>query len=571
MLLGPLAMGLKTLAMGLKTLAMLLLMSGLAFAGSVEQVQSAESAREREAFERFVEKAGEAAEVKVAPEVPVAAYPEGMFRVETIALEGNTILSAGYLQAVFAKYEHREIGFKEVQELIQVLTNAYIERGYVTTRVYMKEQSMGAGKLVLVVIEGILSRLEILENGQPRRGLNTVLPCAEGKVLQLRDIEQGLDQINRLTSRNATVDIQPGDAYGKSKVVVAVERKKPVGLTLSYDNHGSGSTGQKQVDGTFEWDDLLRCYDRFQVSHRRNREIYGKGKWSRNTSLMGSIPLGYWTLSGSSSYNDYLMTLIGQMQPFETRGDTWTHNLELERVLRRNQRGKTSVGVGLTYRDTRTFTADVFVPTQSQALTIVTTKVSHSDRLFGGIVTGVLRYLQGTSLFGSTKRSDSAANGHVRFSKFELDLGYYKPFALLTENFWWRLTGHGQYSAQSLFPSERMSLGGDGTVRGYSDGPLTGDAGFYVRNELAWQPKINAIGTKKVFGQPELFASFDIGTLKNDTSDASENGTLTGVAVGMRISGNVAFCDLTLAKPLTAPCRVPNKGGILSFRMGVKF
>ena len=127
LLLGPLAMGLKTLAMGLKTLAMLLLMSGLAFAGSVEQVQSAESAREREAFERFVEKAGEAAEVKVAPEVPVAAYPEGMFRVETIALEGNTILSASYLQAVFAKYENREIGFKEVQELIQILTNAYIE------------------------------------------------------------------------------------------------------------------------------------------------------------------------------------------------------------------------------------------------------------------------------------------------------------------------------------------------------------------------------------------------------------------------------------------------------------
>ncbi|WP_236044173.1 POTRA domain-containing protein [Klebsiella grimontii] len=35
-------------------------------------------------------------------------------------------------------------------------------------------------------------------------------PRAEGRVLNLRDAEQGLEQLNRLNSRPLTVDILPG-------------------------------------------------------------------------------------------------------------------------------------------------------------------------------------------------------------------------------------------------------------------------------------------------------------------------------------------------------------------------
>ncbi len=40
--------------------------------------------------------------------------------------------------------------------------------------------------------------------------LKTAIIGAEGKPLNLRDLEQALDQINKLQSNNATMNIYPG-------------------------------------------------------------------------------------------------------------------------------------------------------------------------------------------------------------------------------------------------------------------------------------------------------------------------------------------------------------------------
>ncbi|MEX0631467.1 ShlB/FhaC/HecB family hemolysin secretion/activation protein [Serratia ureilytica] len=48
-------------------------------------------------------------------------------------------------------------------------------------------------------------------------------------------------------------------------------------------------------------------------------------------------------------------------------------------------------------------------------------------------------------------------------------------------------SAYGQTSADNLYAGERISIGGQYSVRGFKEQYLTGNRGAYWRNELNWQ------------------------------------------------------------------------------------
>ncbi len=97
--------------------------------------------------------------------------------------------------------------------MIKKLTKVYLDKGYVTARFYIPDQDIKNSKtLKFVVVEGKLS--DIYYNGSPASPYNYVVwsafPGLEGHILNMRDIEQGLDQINRLISGHAKSELLPG-------------------------------------------------------------------------------------------------------------------------------------------------------------------------------------------------------------------------------------------------------------------------------------------------------------------------------------------------------------------------
>ena len=77
--------------------------------------------------------------------------------------------------------------------------------------------------------------------------LKTAIIGAEGKPLNLRDLEQALDQINKLQSNHATMNIYPGERTGESIAVFDNEPAKRWNGYFSYDNKGQDSTGRNQA------------------------------------------------------------------------------------------------------------------------------------------------------------------------------------------------------------------------------------------------------------------------------------------------------------------------------------
>lgn len=91
--------------------------------------------------------------------------------------------------------------------------------------------------LTVSVSEG---RIEsITQNGEQTPALKMAFPGLVGDVLNLRDIEQGMEQLNRLPSQQVTIDIQPGEQPGFSKVVLLRGATRvPVSFSFGADNSG---------------------------------------------------------------------------------------------------------------------------------------------------------------------------------------------------------------------------------------------------------------------------------------------------------------------------------------------
>ncbi|MGX4731392.1 POTRA domain-containing protein, partial [Pseudomonas corrugata] len=74
----------------------------------------------------------------------------------------------------------------------------YIEKGLVTSRAYLPQQDLSSGHLQVLVVEGRLEGLKGAENSQlSARELAMAFPGKTGDLVNLREIEQMVDQLNR--------------------------------------------------------------------------------------------------------------------------------------------------------------------------------------------------------------------------------------------------------------------------------------------------------------------------------------------------------------------------------------
>ncbi|MGK3122479.1 POTRA domain-containing protein, partial [Pseudomonas corrugata] len=135
----------------------------------------------------------------------------------------------------------------------KVITDHYIEKGLVTSRAYLPQQDLSSGHLQVLVVEGRLEGLKGAENSQlSARELAMAFPGKTGDLVNLREIEQMVDQLNRLPSNQAQMELTPGQNVGGSEVLVKNTPQKPWRAGLSRSNDGQRSTGEQQWGTRFE-------------------------------------------------------------------------------------------------------------------------------------------------------------------------------------------------------------------------------------------------------------------------------------------------------------------------------
>lgn len=495
------------------------------------------------------------ASLKSAPPPSAPVAPGACFEVQTITLQGNTRLSADRLDEGLAPFQGRCLGLADLDDLLRSLSAAYVERGYVAARVYVPEQQIASGQLRLEVVEGRVAALRLNddEGGWQRWRLATAFPGMEGGVVDLRAIEQGLDQMNRVRSVDTTMELQPGALPGDSVLALRQQRGRPWYGTVGFDNAGDRSSGVWRLNAGLGLGNGIGINDLWSLSASHTLPERPR-RSARSLAGTVSIPWGYWTVSLSASTFTYHSLIETRQQRFKSRGHSHTASLSVDRVLDRNESDKTVARAGLSRKWSMSYIDDVRLLSGDRDLSILSFGLDHSRRLGGGLLSLGVGYERGLRLLGAMK--DGAAASEVpraQFDKFTADVSYYRPFSAGQQDFAYRLDAHAQHSPQTLYASERIGIAQAGAVRGFRDGALLGDTGLFGRNELQWMGPVVGPALRPVLGQPALYLGYDRGWLKKDRHDPFERGAVSGAALGLRSSGSTVSFDVSVARVLSAP------------------
>ncbi|SFN61298.1 Hemolysin activation/secretion protein [Pseudomonas sp. NFACC24-1] len=431
------------------------------------------------------------------------------------------------------------------------MQNAIIEAGYVTTRVLAEAQDLNSGVLVLTLVPGRIREIRFEEGTSARANAWNAMPANPGDLLNLRDIEQALENFKRVPTAEADIKIAPARAAdarpGESDVVIAWSQRFPARVSLSVDNSGSKSTGKYQGNVSLSLDNLLSLNDLFYASV--NHDLGGGESGHRGSdgsTLHYSLPFGYWQLGFTSSEYNYEQSVAGANQTYQYRGESRNNELRLSRLLYRDAVRKTTAWGSLWTRSSENFIDDTEVGNQKRRMAGWQLGLDHREFIGASILDLGVAYRRGTGAHDALRAPEEDFDaGTSRSQIITADAQLQVPFQVGDQRLRYIGGWRAQWNRTPLVPQDRFSIGGRYSVRGFDgENILSADRGWTLRNEIGL-----SLGQT---GQ-ELYTGIDYGEVSGQSSEFLIGQRLAGAVVGIRGGYKGLSYDWSVGTPLKKP------------------
>jgi hemolysin activation/secretion protein len=447
-------------------------------------------------------------------------------QVRSLELVGARHLSKKLIAHLDHDVTGKCVGINELNDLLRRITSAYVSRGYTTSRAYIPPQDSQSGKLTIVVVEGTVERIDVQPKGDASAA--TAFPGMVGNVFNLRNAEQGIDQLNRLSSNDAKLEIQPGSTPGSSVIVVSDTPGRRLSGSLAVDNGGSPQTGDWQATATLIADDPLGLNDGFLISHTRS-DPSGPAD-SRSTAVNYSIPYGWWMGAATFTDSDYASLVQGPTRSFVASGTDRDATLRLDRVAYRDQSRKLTVYADLIRRDMNNYVAGELIQASSRVLTVFDVDANLSLTHAGALWSFDAGAARGLPWLGALHDPGNLPAGAPSAQYTKLTGGAavskgFEPFGIHTQL---ASTMSAQWSNDTLYSSEQIGISGPYAVRGFRDVRLFADRGLTWRNELSFPFALHLANTLPLSIRPFLGADYG----RMWSHDAVRGGYVTGWTAG---------------------------------------
>ncbi|BCU54494.1 polypeptide-transport-associated domain-containing protein [Enterobacter kobei] len=482
------------------------------------------------------------------------------FAIQRVEISGKDALPRWLpLQHIASQAEGRCLGGKGINLLMSTLQNRIVDHGWITTRVLAPSQDLKSGTLKLALVPGNIRHVKLTDDSDDYIQLYSAFPAHEGKLLDLRDIEQGLENLQRLPTVEANMEIVPGEKPGESDVVITRKQSKMWRLGLSLDDSGTETTGRSQGGATLSLDNPFSLSDLLYVSASHDLDNKG-GKGSKNYTGHYSVPFGYWMLGITGSDYDYHQTVAGDNADYRYSGKSKNLNVQLSRVLHRSGSQKTSFTYEVMGRETRSYIDDTEVGVQRRQTAAWRAGLQHRHYIGQATLDAGISYQRGTRWFGAQPAPEEYFGDATALSKIiQLSAGLDLPFELGSQHFRYNVQYQRQSSNTPLTPQEQFAIGNRWTVRGFDgERTLSASHGWYVRNDIAWRTPVP---------NQELYLGADYGEVGGYTSEPLIGKHLAGGVVGLRGSAFNTGYDLFAGRPFSKPDGFRTSSATLGFNL----
>lgn len=526
--------------------------------------------QERERALREQNERGVDARLKAKLSVPADRIPEAegpCSRIDHVRLIGEQSESFQWAVADLSGPEGNDaplgrcLGTAGMNVVLARAQAAVLARGFVTTRVLASPQDLSTGTLTLSLMPGRIAAIRLTPESSVWSAspfgsaalLATAIPARVGDLLNLRDIEQGLENLKRVPTAEADIQIAPSDAPGArpgdSDLVVSYTQARKLRGALSLDDSGTKATGRYQAGATLSVDNPFGLNDLFYVnaSHSIDGHVFDDPDHATKAQTVHySLPYGGWLLGFTASSSRYRQTIAGLSQDYVYAGKTSNAEVKLSRLLYRDQSRKTTAAIRTFRRESRNFIDDTEIEVQHRVVAGWEASLNHTEFLGTATLDGTLAYRRGTGAFEAERAPEEAFDeGTSRFRLATADVTFNAPFQVGAQKLRYSGQWRAQWNFTQLVPQDQFAIGGRYTVRGF-DGEtnLMAERGWLIRNDIGW-----VVGGSGA----ELYVGIDYGHVGGRIVPLLLGDYLAGAAAGVRGSWRKLNYDLFVGAPVSKP------------------
>ena len=489
------------------------------------------------------------------------------FDIKNITIEGNTQIDKKVLNNITDAFVDDCLNLYKINQLISAISNQYLQAGYTTSRAYIAPQNLKDGQLTLIVVEGVIEAFNIDKTQLTQRQLMLAFPTKIEKVLNLRDLEQGLENLNRLSQNQVTTSLTPGSFQGASIIELSNQNSKPWQSSISLNNNGNEETGKHQLDLFYVHNNLFGVNDNIVATASSN--VGGKNldhAISRSYSLNMDLPYHYWLFALSNSFFEYEQTIQGNSVNFITSGTSLSTRLSIENRIYRDQNSTFDVRFALSRKESKNFLEDIFLETSSRTLYFWDFSGNYKQSIPSGNIDFSFQISKSVPWFGA-KRKVVAAENDFQFTRYQLNGAMNLFFEWGTQTVRYQVSGQYTLAPKNIILSEGFSVGGRYTVRGISEDSLYGYRGGYIRNDLTFPLTIDST----YLSQLSLSVGLDAGTTSASDFPEMEHKWVTGTIFSLHASRNNINLALAYAKALHIPDILQANNEQFDFKIQINF
>jgi hemolysin activation/secretion protein len=455
--------------------------------------------------------------------------------VNSIEVSPSEILTSEEINSVIGQYVGRNVFMSDIQAAINALNDLYANKGYVTARAYLPEQTVSNGHIRIELIESKIGDVWVLNNKYTTdKYILDRIPEKSGQLFDIVSLEQDVLDFNRYHDGvNLAANLKAGSIPGTTDIELTAQETFPFHIIGMMDNAGRRSTGQLRGGPAIVADSLFHHRDQLTMG-----SYFSKGATSPFFDY--SYPINKKDGRIGFSYSStFAKVKNGQYDWMGLKSNSYIYSLYYDQPLVRTRGFEFRTNASLNYKRSRSWS------NLGNMFDLGYDPIKDTDQ--------VTSFQVGLNMRKDTKYGIwyFNQNAEMAFPIFDSESSYFKYSGgfLRLHDFSHGVIGQLRGSYQVIPNSkhipylDQFQTGGLATVRGYSEGVMLGKSGYFFSGELMFPLLPRYITTSEGY-RKNFIGNYIKGAIFADTAGVFPyvgedvyNGSyfLTSVGMGIRV------------------------------------
>jgi len=409
--------------------------------------------------------------------ISTPAPPGPTISVKKIEVLGSTVLKPADLEPITQPLEGRNVTLEELQQATDAITQLYLNRGFITSRAVLTDQTVTDGVVKIQVIEGAIEQIEI--EGNKRLNSSYVrrrIELGTGTPLNRDKLE---DQLRLLKAdpllSNVEASLRPGTELGKSILVVRVSEAPSLIGFAGVDNFSPPSVGSVRLGLGLGYRNVTGLGDEIFASYYRTTRG-GADTFDFAYRIPVNPMNGTLQVRVAPSRNE----IVDDEFNLDISGENELYEVSFRQPLIRTPREEFALSAGLTFQDGQTLLFQQGFPfgigpdaDGNSKTRVLKFGQDYIKRDPNGAWALRSQFSFGLDIFDATVNDAPIPDG-----EFFAWLGQVQRVQRLGNNHLLIAQFDVQLTPNSLLPSQQFVIGGGQSLRGFRQNARSGDNGF---------------------------------------------------------------------------------------------